>query len=64
MKEEKHKPLEIIENLKLPPPENEAPQQGRDCPACGARSSKQAGLTHCVYCGHEFQTAPAKRERR
>lgn len=66
MTEEKNKPLEIIENLKLPPPEHEPAKSatGRDCPACGARSSKQAGLTHCVYCGHEFTAAPPGGERR
>lgn len=57
MTEDKHRPLEIIDNLKLPP-EKEPPKQGKDCPACGAKSSKQAGLTHCAFCGHEFSSGP------
>lgn len=58
MNEETNKPRSIIDNLKLyPPPEQEKQLQhmkGKDCPACGARSAKQAGLTHCAYCGYEF----------
>lgn len=58
MNEETDKPAGIIDKLKLhPPPEQEEAVQhmkGKDCPACGARSARQAGLTHCAYCGYEF----------
>ncbi|MGN7721615.1 hypothetical protein [Chitinophaga sp. 22620] len=54
MTEESNKPLDIIDKLKLDPPPGQPPPSNRNCPACGARSGKQAGLTHCAYCGHEF----------
>ncbi|WP_343701995.1 hypothetical protein [Chitinophaga sp.] len=60
MNEETNKPLNIIDNLKLNPPAEEEKLQhmkGKDCPACGAHSAKQAGLTHCAYCGYEFENS-------
>lgn len=58
MQDETNKPQNIIDKLKLnPPPEQEKAMlhmKGKDCPACGAQVDKQAGLTHCAYCGYEF----------
>ncbi|MBO9151217.1 hypothetical protein ACFOTA_03300 [Chitinophaga sp. GCM10012297] len=52
---DKNKPLDIIDKLKLGPPAGQASSPpNRNCPACGAKGVKQAGLTHCPYCGHEF----------
>ncbi len=52
---DKNKPLDIIDKLKLGPAASDpAPAPSHDCPACGARGVKQAGRTHCPYCGHEF----------
>jgi hypothetical protein len=57
MPDEHNRPRDIIDKLKLHPPQEAADYDhgdGGDCPACGAREAKQRGLTHCAYCGYEF----------
>lgn len=56
MTDESNNPQHIINKLKLDPPAHPLPEKG--CPACGARSAKQPGLTHCAFCGYEFTSGP------
>lgn len=61
MTDESNNPQHIINKLKLDPPVK--PLREKDCPACGARRAKQPGLTHCAYCGHEFNSISPGEER-
>lgn len=61
MKDESNNPQHIINKLKLDPPAQ--PVREKDCPACGAHRAKQPGLTHCAFCGHEFNSDPDKKRK-
>ena len=58
MPKESNKPQNIINKLKLPPSPEDAPHSGhsggKDCPGCSTKGARQAGFTHCAYCGYEF----------
>lgn len=53
MHEIPHQPQQIINELKLNT--SGKPREEEVCPACPVHIPKQAGDTHCAFCGHEFQ---------
>lgn len=61
MTEESHHSQHIINKLKLDT--QGKPPHDKDCPACGARKAKQAGLTHCAFCGYEFRPSDPPRSK-